>query len=122
MISGLKGRSYEEKLRELKLPSLERRRYRADLIQLFKIIQDLDSVESRTWFKIVNLRRPNTRAINSNHGVINFEIPFKRTELSKNFFCVRAAKFWNDLPVNVKKAPNIAIFKKRLDILIDSLA
>ena len=82
----------------------------------------LDSVESRTWFKIVNLTRPNTRAINSNHGVINFEIPFKRTELSKNFFCVRAAKFWNDLPVNVKKAPNIAIFKKRLDIHIESLA
>ena len=114
MISGLKGNSYEEKLRELGLPSLERRRYRADLIQLFKIIQDLDSVESRTWFKIVNLTRPNTRAINSNHGVINFEIPFKRTELSKNFFCVRAAKFWNDLPVNVKKAPNIAIFKKKI--------
>ena len=71
--------------------------------------------------KIVNLTRPNTRAINYKfltNGGINFEIPFKHAHISKNFFCVRAAKFWSDLPVNVKKAPNIAIFKKRLGFFL----
>ena len=37
-------------------------------------------------------------------------------------YMFRAAKFWNDLTVNVKKAQNIAIFKNRLDIHIESLA
>ena len=122
MISGLKGKTYEEKLKELNLPTLEKRRYRADLIQLFKILNDIDSVEARTWFQIVNENRPNTRAINSDHGVISFQIPVKRTDLSRNVFSVRAAKFWNDLPVNVKKAVTLSTFKKRLDNHIQTLA
>jgi hypothetical protein len=122
MISGLKGKTYEEKLKELGLPTLEKRRYRADLLQLYKILNDIDSVESRTWFKVVNFERPNTRAINSDHGVINFLIPTKRNELSKNFFCTRVAKYWNDLPVIVKKASSISIFKKRLDNFIETMA
>ena len=89
---------------------------------LFKILNDINSVEARTWFQIVNENRPNTRAINSDHGVISFQIPVKRTELSRNVFSVRAAKFWNDLPVHVKKAVTLSTFKKRLDIHIQTLA
>ena len=37
-ISGLQGRSYEEKLKELGLESLESRREMLDLIQTFKIL------------------------------------------------------------------------------------
>jgi hypothetical protein len=122
MISGLKGSTYEEKLKELKLPSLVNRRYRADMIQLFKIIKNIDSVEATTWFKVVNIARPNTRAINHNNGVINFHVPVKRTEISKNFFSVRAAKYWNDLPDHVKQAQTISTFKNRLDKHIVTMA
>ncbi len=39
MVSGLKGQSYEEKLPELNLPSLEERRLQADMVQTFKIVR-----------------------------------------------------------------------------------
>ena len=39
MISGLNSESYEEKLKELNLLSLKKRRERADTIQTFKILQ-----------------------------------------------------------------------------------
>ena len=35
MVSGLTGQTYEEKLRELNVPSLESRRYQYDMIQTF---------------------------------------------------------------------------------------
>ena len=37
MIKGMKGKSYEERLQKLNLWSLEERRSRQDLIQVFKI-------------------------------------------------------------------------------------
>jgi ribonucleases P/MRP protein subunit RPP40 len=122
MIAGLQGSDYEAKLKELKLLSLVNRRNRADMIQLFKIVNNIDSVEAATWFQVVNITRPNTRAINHNNGVINFHIPVKRTEISKNFFSVRAAIYWNNLPDNVKQAQTLPVFKKRLDKYLETLA
>ncbi len=48
MVSGLKGQSYEEKLLELNLPSLEERRLQADMVQTFKIVKGIDRVDHRT--------------------------------------------------------------------------
>jgi len=112
LISGLKGETYEAKLKELNLMSLENRRLRADLIQTFKILNGLDSVDPDTWFTRVEQGRPNTRNTN---GENSLQIDFKRTEITKNFFSTRAAKSWNSLPNNVKNAVNLNIFKKRLD-------
>jgi ribonuclease P/MRP protein subunit RPP40 len=39
MVSGLKGESYEEKLKELGLSTLEERRHQADMLQTFKIVR-----------------------------------------------------------------------------------
>ena len=41
MIPGLKGMSYEERLRALKLPSLSYRRYRGDMIEMYKLTHGL---------------------------------------------------------------------------------
>jgi hypothetical protein len=38
MVSGLKGRTYEEKLEELGLTTLEERRHQADMAQVYKIV------------------------------------------------------------------------------------
>ena len=48
MVSGLTGQNYEEKLRELNLPTLECRRYQYDMIQAFKILNRIDRVQPST--------------------------------------------------------------------------
>jgi hypothetical protein len=54
MISGLKGHSYEERLRELALTTLEERRHQTDMLQTFKILRGFDRVSSDTWFQRVD--------------------------------------------------------------------
>jgi hypothetical protein len=44
MVSGLKGKTYEEKLLELGLTTMEERRHQADMTQPFKIIHGIDNV------------------------------------------------------------------------------
>ena len=55
LISGLKGVSYEEKLKELGILSLEKRRKRFDLIQTYKILSGIDQVDSSIWFRTVGV-------------------------------------------------------------------
>ena len=50
MVSGNRADTYEERLRELGLTTLEERRHQADIIQTFKILHKKDSVRGETWF------------------------------------------------------------------------
>ena len=45
MVAGLKGKTYQDKLKEVGLTTLEERRDRGDMIQTFRIIQGLDNVD-----------------------------------------------------------------------------
>ena len=62
LVSGLKDKSYEERLKELKLPSLVYRRRRGDLIQMFKIMHGLVRMNvstrghSKRVFKFSNMQ------------------------------------------------------------------
>jgi len=47
---GLKDKSYEERLRVLGITSLEERRIRGDLIQVFRIVKGFDKVDLGTCF------------------------------------------------------------------------
>ena len=52
MVAGLKGKTYQDKLKEVGLTTLEERRDRGDMIQTFRIIQGLDNGEVGTWFQL----------------------------------------------------------------------
>ena len=52
MVSGLRCKTYEDRLTELKLMSLEMRRHKYDLVQVFKIIHGYDKVDRETWFNL----------------------------------------------------------------------
>lgn len=61
MVSGLKGNSYEEKLKELNMTTLEEWRHQVDMAQVFKILQGHDSVKKESWIQMMT---KNTRMAN----------------------------------------------------------
>lgn len=109
MISGLQGNTYESRLKELKLQTLEDRRTRFDVIQVYKILNGYDKVNPDTWFEFETRR--STRS--SHH--LNLKIKQRNSDLARNFFTVRAAKHWNNLPGNIKEATSLSIFKSKYD-------
>jgi ribonuclease P/MRP protein subunit RPP40 len=50
MVGGLESGSYEERLRELGLSTLEQQRHRLDMVQTFKIVRGKENMERETWF------------------------------------------------------------------------
>ena len=54
MIKGMKGKSYEERLQRMNLWSLEGRRNRQDLIEVFKICKGLSRIRSEELFHFDN--------------------------------------------------------------------
>ena len=57
-ISGLSGKSYSEKLKELNLQSLSDRRTRFDMIQVYKIIKGYDHVDRTHMLQLVDISIP----------------------------------------------------------------
>ena len=51
LIQGYSNKSYEERLKLLELTTLETRRTRGDLIEVFKIIKGIDRIESNIFFE-----------------------------------------------------------------------
>jgi len=49
LVGGLKDKSYEERLRILGIISLEEKRNRGDLIQVFRIVKGFDKVDLGTF-------------------------------------------------------------------------
>ena len=96
--SELSGLSYEEKLTRAGLTSLEDRRKRADMIETWKILNGVERVNEQTWFtRHQNVSNRVTRATASD---LNLKEELARTEQRKNFFSVRAAKYWNEIPLH----------------------
>ena len=109
MVAGLTGQCYEEKLAELGLQSLENRRLEADLSMVYKVLNGL--CEGRDWFEKLEGTEQGTRASTDGHSL---RTPFARLELRKNFFTVRATEAWNKLPLAIRAAKSVRIFKKSL--------
>ena len=106
----LKDLDYKERpLRQLKLPTLKYRRYRGDLIQVFKIINEIDDLKFQDFFTTTKL--DSTR--NSEHKLY---VHFTKTKTRKFAFSNRVAPTWNSLlPCTKKKAPYINQFESLLD-------
>lgn len=108
MIEGYGNLKYEDRLMKTGLISLEKRRARGDLIQVFKIIKGIDKLDYRNFFEISKIGK--TRG----HS---YKLTKKRAKgnLRKNFFSQRVVNSWNKLPQEVVDADTINCFKNRLD-------
>ena len=116
MIVGLRSKTYEDKLIELGLTTLEIRRKRYDLVQTFKILNGFDKVIPSIWFRTVDNQHTRlTRNTSYNKNLIARRF---KTDIRRNFFSVRVVSLWNSLPIEVKESRNVTIFKTKLEELV----
>ena len=107
-ISGLGSLSYRERLRTLKLYSIQGRLLRADLIQYWKIFNNKSCISPAELF----LRPPQTRTRGHSHKIFPSAI---HTDVRKRSFSQRCINMWNCLSAETVNARNVSEFKCFLD-------
>ena len=107
-IKECKGMSYEARLQYLGLFSMERRRLRGDLIEVFKIFKGMTDLKVEDLFEIQGTQRG--RGHKYKLGKVR-----PRLDIRAHFFALRVVNPWNSLPDDVVAANSIEGFKFKLD-------
>ncbi|KAL5262155.1 hypothetical protein ACHWQZ_G007751 [Mnemiopsis leidyi] len=114
-ISGLKNMNYWDRLKELNLSSLQRRRERYMIIHVWKILHGVCPNDIKMVFKD-----------NSRLGTKVVVPPLTKTAtalaktLYDNSFGVKAGRLWNTLPRDVNTQCKLECFKAKLGSYLDS--
>lgn len=107
LVPFLKNKSYTERLRVLNLTTLAYRRNRTDVLQVFRIIHQIDKIPFDNFFK---LNQNNTRG-----HPWKLEKPRAKTKIRQNTFSNRVINDWNNLPAEVVCSETINSFKNGLE-------
>ena len=106
LVHGLRGFNSEERRKKLGLMTLEERRERGDLMEVFKILKGLTKIDPTEFWEVRDAR---------NGARLVKELASKGKRQRKNFFSYRVVQKWNLLPMDLKTAPSLDSFKNRLD-------
>ena len=112
MVRGLAQMSYKDRLVSLNMFSLNYRRIRGDLIELFKIYKGIDKLDFQNMFTI------------NSHSTRGHKCKLKkkytrtrlRPGLRQSFFTSRVVDIWNGLPSLVIDSSSIQQFKNGIDL------
>ena len=107
MVIELRDKPYIERLKILKLPSLQHRRKRGAAIEAFKILSGCNDPKSTRG--VLKTRNRTQRG-----ELLKIETSKVRLKVRQNSFKVRVEKIWNELPKEVTSG-NLTYFKKQLD-------
>ena len=108
MIDECKSFSYEDRLKFTGLSTLEARRIRGDMIEVFKILKGISKLDSASWFQLAN----NSRTRGHKLKLIKKR---SRLDIRKHFFSQRVVNDWNSLPEIVVEAESVNSFKNEYD-------
>jgi len=113
-VRGLEHLHYEERLRELGLFSLKKRRLRGNLINVHKYLQRGCQENATRLFLVVLSNRTRGNGHKLKHR--NFHL-----NMRKNFFPLRVTEHWNRVPREVVESPSLEIFSACLDKFLCNL-
>ena len=103
---------YEERLQTLKLPTLAYRRVRGDMIEVYKIMNEIYDTDVTSFLKT---RVQSAERTSQRGHKFQLYTEHINKNIRKHSFAVRVINIWNSLPKEVAEAPSINSFKNRLD-------
>ena len=111
LVHDCKELEYEQRLAFLGLTTLEERRVRGDLIEVFKIMHGYDDLRREKFFILESeIHTHHTRGHN-----LKIASKRSRTENRRRNFDIRTIDKWNQLPENIVYSNNIRSFKIAYD-------